>query len=651
MSVRVTCMTHTAHQSWRRRLAVLLGLSLASVTPMALTQTASAASQYDPPVTIRAAKTKTLRAFRTEWLPEFPVSGSTTAPVVVAITLPKSTPGTTFTVGGTGDAVLNYGYTSFSNVTKVAFTSSLRDAVRALRSLSLNAGEAGKVTVAVSISLDESDVVYEPISSNYYRYVRSAGRSWTDALAAATTQTFRGVPGFLAAIETAEENDFIAANIPKAANIWIGGTDRDNEGEFKWAAGPSAGTTFWKARCASNVAGSADSCTGANNIVAGGQANGVYKDGVIDNPSVNTFSSWDSATKEPNNWGGANQSQGGENFVATNWNGTSGLWNDLPNNTRTISGYLVEFPAEAGKPFVGVLRQSATFTVTKERSAYAPTNVKVTPTGNPGEYTVTWGEPTAFKASFFSSFKKKGSAARARANFRSYLVSIGEYWFDSVCILNRTAPRTCVIDGVQNGVEPIARVIARYGRHPSIDPKAKKYKDAQTTFGAYGKQSAASVPEHVKFSRHSPSTVSDQSTLTVEATGLAPNSPWTLKNAANGRTIASGTTSASGAIAATRKTLPTITRRSEAYELWQIRTEFSYVNAAGLATTQPYSFLFRAVRSEAWSSTTPRTFEEIVYFLKVTTKAGFSILRSSRWGDVAEYVAPLTVEDWPAVAN
>lgn len=642
-------MTHSTSQSWRRKLAVLLGLSVASVTPMALTQTASAASEYDPTVTLSAPKSKSVREFRTEWLHPFELKGTSVAPVVVAITMPTTTSGTTFSVADPGGATLNYGYTSFRNVKSVVFTSSAVDAQRALNSIQLNAGEAGKVTLAVSVTVDESDVVYEPVKSNYYQFVPARGMTWTGALQLAAQTKFRGVSGHLATIETAEENDFIAANISNASNVWIGGTDRDNEGEFKWAAGPSAGTTFWKARCAANAAGSADSCTGANNIVAGGQANGVYKDGVIANPSVNTFSSWDAATQEPNNWGGANQAQGGENFVATNWNGTSGLWNDLPNNTPTISGYLVEYPANAGKPFVGVLRQSATFTVTKERSAYAPTNVKVTPTANPGEYTVTWGEPTAFKTSFFSSFKKKGSAARARANFRSYLVSIGDGALDTKCVVLRTAARSCTIAGIRNGIEPVASVIARYGRHPSIDPKAKKFKSAQTTFGAYAKTSASITPEFVKFSGKFSSRVTSQSTLTVEATGLAANSAWTLKNSANGRTIASGTTSATGEIAATRKSLPTITRRNSTYEQWQIKTEFSYVDAAGQSKIQPYTFLMRAYRTPVQPRTNPVTFQEVVSFVDVAPKSGYSIVSS--WRGEEFFETPLTVEDWPAVAN
>ena len=191
----------------------------------------------------------------------------------------------------------------------------------------------------------------------------------------------------------------------------------------------------------------------------------------------------------------------------------------------------------------------------------------------------------------------------------------------------------------------------RWRRGIGINPKAKKFKNAQTTFAAYAKQGAATVPEFVKFSGRPYSLVTQQSTLTVEATGLAPNSAWTLKNTANGRTIASGTTSASGAITATRKTLPTITRRNATYEDWQIKTEFSYVNAAGLATTQPYTFLFFAYRNPAWPRTTPETFEETVTFREVTPKAAYSILWSFPWEHVAVYRAPLTVEDWPAVAN
>ena len=551
---------------WRRRITALAASLIATAVPVAASSPVRAA---DSPVTVSAGKTLKLREYRSSWVPAFSLKGESIAPIVVAVAITKAPAGTSFTLKNPGKAELSYGYFSFEKVTSVAFTSNVATANEALKSININATGPGKVTLSVSATVDERGYAYDPVRSRYYQYVQAPRIKWTEALAAAATKTFRGVSGHLATPVTEAQNNFLSANIEGASNVWIAATDKDNEGEFKWAAGDSAGTTFWKARCAANAAGSADSCTGANNIVAGGQANGVYKDGVIADPLVNTFAAWDTATNEPNNWGGLNPGQGGENYVATNWNGTFGLWNDLPDNTSSIGGYVVEFPNVGTTPFVGVSRASQTYTVTKETSLYKPRSVTVTQY-LPGYYSIKWTAPKAM-----SDVRTRSRAKKIFVGYWVHNDITDEGWF-----VEPGRSLEAVFGGFSSGVTPVFTVLTSLSRTPTNKTVG------QRTFGAGALAPASTVTDYVRFTGLRWSYITSSSRIRVFARGLTNAVSWTLTNIVDSAVLASGTVTSGMASGSVRMPVLTDTSGDQ-----QINVRFTVTNSDGSTKSNDFSLL------------------------------------------------------------
>lgn len=125
------------------------------------------------------------------------------------------------------------------------------------------------------------------------------GFTWDEAFADASTRSYLGMPGYLATITSAAEQAFVASNFSDTA--WLGGTDRDLEGVWKWVTGPEAGQIFY----------------------GPGAPAGAY-------------SNW--AAIEPNNC------CGGENELVVNWIGDS--WNDI--GTPAFPDYRVPYIIEFG---------------------------------------------------------------------------------------------------------------------------------------------------------------------------------------------------------------------------------------------------------------------------------------------------------------
>ncbi|NER48462.1 MAG: CHAT domain-containing protein [Symploca sp. SIO1A3] len=139
---------------------------------------------------------------------------------------------------------------------------------------------------------------------HFYELVREENNkqlTWEEARVAAENRTFKEQTGYLATITSAEENQRIGElGIPADSSAWIGGSDAEVEGTWKWVTGPEAGTVFWQ-------------------------------DG---NPIG--FTNWD--MNEPSN------NNGVEHYAEFVQLGNS--WNDRANDNSNPVGYIVEYNNE-----------------------------------------------------------------------------------------------------------------------------------------------------------------------------------------------------------------------------------------------------------------------------------------------------------------
>lgn len=169
---------------------------------------------------------------------------------------------------------------------------------------------------------------YLPLTGHYYEFVPSLGITWTAAKIAAEAKTYFGLKGYLATLLSMEESNLVGKQTTGAG--WIGGSDAETEGTWKWVTGPEPenGTVFWN-----------------------GLANG----------SSPTFAFWN--TGEPNQYLGANEDYAHITAVGV---GIEGSWNDLTNmgdisGNYHPKGYLVEYGGIPGDP---VLKISASTQIT-----------------------------------------------------------------------------------------------------------------------------------------------------------------------------------------------------------------------------------------------------------------------------------------------
>ncbi|NCP51976.1 MAG: T9SS type B sorting domain-containing protein [Flavobacteriales bacterium] len=161
------------------------------------------------------------------------------------------------------------------------------------------------------------DVNFLPQTGHYYEYVPSLSITWTSARAAAEVRTYFGLKGYLATITSIEEAQLSGEQAAGAG--WIGGSDEQTEGVWKWMTGPEAGTTFWN-----------------------GGINGTTPN----------FAFWN--TGEPNQSGDEDYAH-----VTAPGVGIPGSWNDLSNTGGTSGdyqpkGYIVEYGGTPGDPILNI---------------------------------------------------------------------------------------------------------------------------------------------------------------------------------------------------------------------------------------------------------------------------------------------------------
>ena len=168
-----------------------------------------------------------------------------------------------------------------------------------------------------SFTIDSAN--YLPSTGHYYEYVPDLGINWTDAKIAAEGRNFYGLQGYLTTITSIEEAQLSGEQAPGAG--WIGGSDAENEGVWKWVTGPENGLIFWN-----------------------GLANGSNPTGV--------FSFWN--TNEPNQSGDEDYAH-----ITAPGIGILGSWNDLKHNGDPPGdfhpkGYMVEYGGMPGDPILNI---------------------------------------------------------------------------------------------------------------------------------------------------------------------------------------------------------------------------------------------------------------------------------------------------------
>lgn len=83
-------------------------------------------------------------------------------------------------------------------------------------------------------------------NGHYYEFV-AANTSWSAALQASASKTYKGMVGYLVTLTGSQEQQFVTNYLnsfgyAQPAYFWAGGSDKDAEGTWTWASGPEAGT-------------------------------------------------------------------------------------------------------------------------------------------------------------------------------------------------------------------------------------------------------------------------------------------------------------------------------------------------------------------------------------------------------------------------
>jgi hypothetical protein len=215
---------------------------------------------------------------------------------------------------------INEGKLTLTPVTSTQISySELQAAIRDVVFESTDANISGERFFSFTIG----DGNYLPSTDHFYVYFENVGILWSDAKVLAEASNYYGLQGYLATILSPEENQISAEQITGTG--WIGGSDEETEGVWKWVTGPESGTVFW------------------NGTASGSSPPGVY-------------SNWN--TGEPN------ESGSGEDYAhikADEIIGIDGSWNDLsntgdpnPNSLYHPQGYIVEYGGTPGDPILNI---------------------------------------------------------------------------------------------------------------------------------------------------------------------------------------------------------------------------------------------------------------------------------------------------------
>jgi flagellin len=92
--------------------------------------------------------------------------------------------------------------------------------------------------------IDSNNQYYNPSNQHYYEVVTPSSRvTWPQAKTLAEGKTLFGLNGYLATITDESERTFVNLKLSTREG-WIGASDEQTEGQWKWVTGPEAGTTI-----------------------------------------------------------------------------------------------------------------------------------------------------------------------------------------------------------------------------------------------------------------------------------------------------------------------------------------------------------------------------------------------------------------------
>ena len=146
------------------------------------------------------------------------------------------------------------------------------------------------------------NIVINPSNGHYYEFIDEYV-TWEVAFENASKKLYKDLRGYLVTVSSKEEDTFIFNNvIPPDKASWLGASDREVEGTWKWMTGPEAGTIFW------------------HGTYDGNMANNAYA-----------------------NWGRAFDNYNNEDYATTFSLFEKGKWNDA--SETGIQAYVVEYQA------------------------------------------------------------------------------------------------------------------------------------------------------------------------------------------------------------------------------------------------------------------------------------------------------------------
>ena len=243
----------------------------------------------------------------------------------------------------------------------------------------------GKANANDGISIEVPIVQLFGKTGHYYQWI-SDRVTWQQARANALSMSYLGLQGYLATPNTQAEFEFIHRK-SGGRNIWLGVSDAQQEGCWRYSDGPEANTAFFAAP------------------------------GVTNCPSIGGFTNWNSG--EPNNANNA------ENWAMAL---TNGKWNDGPIDLLINSwsswpnGYVVEF----GGPVAPLSVTPGSAAAAPKMSASASTATGFT---TASQTVTTIFTPDRFSAATFNTariaVKLQGPAGFVTSNYLPTLASNG----------------------------------------------------------------------------------------------------------------------------------------------------------------------------------------------------------------------------------